>query len=316
MPFRTPKASVMLPVIGLLLSACASITPPDDGDGVSNSDMDKLNIVTGSTVVASLVDDITRGNAEITSLVPNSFDAHTYELKPSEAMAIETADVIFLADDSLNVGVSETAQNRKDSSTRLIDLNAETLDERDFLYIDSYRKYGKNPHTWTNLRYTWNWIPIILEEVTRIDPSNANSYEANAKALQKEINNLHGEIIESMKNAPKSDRKILVYHDAWEYFGKEYGVSVVGSLQAIDYSDPSPKQLAEIIEQIKESEVDVFYGSEVFPSDVLDKLSSETGAEYISDLSDDALPDPVGTRPYLYVELMRSNFLLIKEGIS
>lgn len=316
MSFRTPKALVILPVIGLLLSACASVTPSNNEDGMNNSGIDKLNIVTGSTVVASLVDDITRGNAAITSLVPNSFDAHTYELKPSEAMAIETADIIFLADKSLNVGVSETAQNRKDSSTRLIDLNAETLDERDFLYMDSYRKYGKNPHTWTNLRYTWNWIPIILEEVTRLDPSNANLYEANAKALQKEINNLHGEIIESMKNAPKSDRKILVYHDAWEYFGKEYGVSVVGSLQAIDYSDPSPKQLAEIVEQIRETEVDVFYGSEVFPSDVLDKLSSETGAEYISDLSDDALPDPVGTRPYLYVELMRSNFLLIKEGIS
>lgn len=316
MPLRTPKALVILPVIGLLLSACASVTPTDNGDGVSNSGIDKLNIVTGSTVVASLVDDITRGNAAITSLVPNSFDAHTYELKPSEAMAIETADAIFLADESLNVGVSETAQNRKDDSTRLIDLNAETLDERDFLYIDSYRKYGKNPHTWTNLRYTWNWIPIILEEVTRLDPSNANLYKANAKDLQEEINNLHGEIIESMRNVPKPDRKILVYHDAWEYFGKEYGVSVVGSLQAIDYSDPSPKQLAEIVEQIRESEVDVFYGSEVFPSDVLDKLSAETGAEYISDLSDDALPDPVGTRPYLYVELMRSNFLLIEEGIS
>lgn len=298
----------------LALVGCSSgalTTAPQDNTAVS-----EISVVTGSTVVASLVADIAGDNADIVSLVPNSFDAHTYSLKPSEAAAIETADVIFLADAELNNNVTTTAESRKTATASLIDLNQAALESGEFLYINSYRQRGKNPHTWTNLRYTWKWIPVIRDELIRLDPSNEDIYLAKATELQNAINDLHSEIITSMTSIPKEQRKIIVYHDAWEYFGKEYGVEVIGSLQAIDYSDPSPKQLSDIVEQIKRNDVSVFYGSEVFPTDVLERLGEETDADYISDLSDDALPGEVGERDFLYVELMRNNLGLIKQGLE
>jgi ABC-type Zn uptake system ZnuABC Zn-binding protein ZnuA len=313
--FFTATAALLTSVVAL--SGCAtnfndSITVAENSDASS----EKLSVVVGSTIVASLVDDIAGDTVSITSLVPNSFDAHTYELKPSEAAAIETADVIFLADKELNANVAALTESRSRKSTEIIDLNQQTLEEKDFLYYDAYQQRGKNPHTWTNLRYTWRWVSVIRDKLSSLNPSQAEQYTARSTDLQNAINDLHNELLETFRTIPKQERKIVVYHDAWEYFGKEYGIEVVGTLQAIDYGDPSPQQLASIIEQINSTGVDVFYGSEVFPSDVLTRISEETDAEYISDLSDDALPAPVGERSYLYLELMQQNFDLIKKGMK
>lgn len=296
----------------LMLSGCVAIDEPEREQNNAQS----FSIVTGSTVVASLIDDMAGEYVSVTSIVPNAVDAHTYEPLPSEAAAIETADLIVLADAELNPRVTELVEERKNASTDVVYLNETTLADRDYIYIDYYTQRGKNPHTWTNLRYAWYWTQELAAQLSQYLPEREESIAANAAELQNEINALHTRILDTMVTLPAAERNLVVYHDAWEYFGREYGINIVGSLQAVDYSEPSPAQLAEIVDQIIANDVKAFYGSEVFPSDVLETIQRETGARYVSDLSDDALPAPVGTRPFLYVELMENNFDLILQGLN
>jgi len=303
-------------IVVSLLAGCASPSSEDISSSVA-PEVSKVKIVTGSTVVASLVDDIAGDYSSVVSLVPNSVDAHTYEPLPSEMKALETADIVFMADEELNSGLTELVLNAVPSDVPVIFLNESVLQSDDYIYINRASLEGKNPHTWTNLRFTWYWVNTLEQSINQLLVNTADQavVSANARALQKEINSLHEEILGEVSELPIASRKLVVYHDAWEYFGREYGITVVGTLQAFDYSEPSPAQLATIIQQIKINNVKSFYGSEVFPSDVLETISRETGAKYISDLSDDALPAEVGARPYLYVELMKNNLELILEGL-
>lgn len=299
----------------LAVTAIAGCASADYETDAESSDKAAVKIVTGSTVVASLVYDIAGDYADITSLVPNAVDAHTYEPLPSEMAALESADIVILADRELNTRITELVTSSLPSDATLVFLNESVLDEADYIYIDGYTRRGKNPHTWTNLRFAWYWVSEISNRLIELMPENEESLRANANALQREINTLHENILNTVLEIPADQRQLVVYHDAWEYFGREYGIEVVGSLQSVDYSEPTPAQLATIIDNIRNSNVKAFYGSEVFPSDVLSTISKETGARYISDLSDDALPANIGSRPYLYVELMANNFGLIMEGL-
>ena len=76
---------------------------------------------------------------------------------------------------------------------------------------------------------------------------------------------------------PEANRKLLTYHDSWAYWAREYGFEVIGAVQASDFSDPSAREVAELIDQIRAQHVPAVFGSEVFPSTVLEQIASEAG---------------------------------------
>ena len=77
---------------------------------------------------------------------------------------------------------------------------------------------------------------------------------------------------------PAENRKLLTYHDSWAYWAREYGFTVIGAVQASDFSDPSPQEVAGSIDQIRAEKVPAVFGSEVFPSPVLEQIARESGA--------------------------------------
>ena len=71
----------------------------------------------------------------------------------------------------------------------------------------------------------------------------------------------------AVQTIPEENRKLLTYHDSWAYFARHYGMTVIGAVQPSDFSEPSPREVAELIDQIKARAVPAVFGSEVFPSD-------------------------------------------------
>ena len=99
---------------------------------------------------------------------------------------------------------------------------------------------------------------------------------------------------------PEANRKLLTYHDSWAYWAREYGFTVIGAVQASDFSDPSPQEVARLIEQIRAEKVPAVFGSEVFPSPVLEQIAKESGATFVDQLRDDEPPGaPTQRRAHL-----------------
>ena len=91
---------------------------------------------------------------------------------------------------------------------------------------------------------------------------------------------------------------------------------MIGAIQPSDFSEPSAGEVADLIDQIEEEDIPAIFGSEVFPSDVLETIADETGAEYVDDLRDDDLPGEPGDEEHSYIGLMVRNMEIMLPALG
>ena len=115
---------------------------------------------------------------------------------------------------------------------------------------------------------------------------------------------------------PAGGLELLTYHDAYAYFAKTYGWKVIGAVQPSNFEDPQPKEIARLVDQIKAEQVPVIFGSEVFPSKVLEQIAAETGARYEDTLRDDDLPGAPGDADHSWLGLMRYDYRTMIAGLG
>ena len=300
-------------IMATLLVACGQPTGPEERGGLSESQLPL--VVSTSAVVADFASRIAGDAARIETVVPNGFDSHTYEPKPSQLVLLGDADLIVLADATLNATITGLVSLSGDQG-RVLDLNAESLGPQDFVYREPGNMASANPHTWTSPVLAARWLGPLTERLVELVPQEELAIRANAAQLTAELTELDKDIRSALRAVPQERRKLVVYHDAWEYFGREYDLEVVGALQAVNFAEPSASELARMAKQIRDEGVTVFFGSEVFPSDVLEALEAESGARYVPDLADDRLPGEPGEDEHSYISLMRSNLELLVGGIT
>ena len=87
-------------------------------------------------------------------------------------------------------------------------------------------------------------------------------------------------------------------------------------MQPSNFEDPQPREVARIIDQIRERDVPVIFGSEVFPSGVLEQIAEETGARYEDTLRDDDLPGEPGDPEHSWLGLMRYDYVTMIKGLG
>ncbi len=92
--------------------------------------------------------------------------------------------------------------------------------------------------------------------------------------------------------------------------------TVVGAAQPSDFSEPSPREVAAIIEQIGAENVPAIFGSEVYPSPVLEQIARETGAIYVDELRDDEPPGAEGSPEHTYLGMMLDNMRLMIPALG
>jgi ABC-type Zn uptake system ZnuABC Zn-binding protein ZnuA len=115
---------------------------------------------------------------------------------------------------------------------------------------------------------------------------------------------------------PEDQRNLLTYHDAYAYFAVHYGYTVIGAIQPSSFDEPTPKEIADLITQVRESGVKAVFGSEVFPSPVLEQIGAEAGVRYIDVLRDDDLVGEPGDAEHSWLGLMRFNYVTMVEALG
>jgi ABC-type Zn uptake system ZnuABC Zn-binding protein ZnuA len=287
------------------VSACAGPTTSPAQDG-------RVRVVTTSAVVADIVARVAGDAADVVSVIPNGFDSHTYEPRPSELELLVEADLIVVADATLNSGLTQLAVLSGDAR-RVLDLNDAGLKDSDLIVRDG--STGWNPHTWTDPNLVARWLEPLTQRLKELVPAASRAIDDRSSSYAAQLFDLDHRIKTAFDSVPAQDRKLVVYHDAWEYFGRRYGLEVVGALQAVNFAEPSAAELARMAKQLRDEQVPAFFGSEVFPSDVLEALEQSSGSRYVADLADDRLVGEQGDPNYGYLALMDSNLALLLEGL-
>ncbi len=278
----------------------------------------KLQVVTTVAPITSIVANIAGDRADVHGIIPEGEDSHTYEPKPSVAALVSKADVVFVNGLKLEDPTKEIANKNIPKGGEVVELGTLTISPGEYIYDFSFPKDGgkPNPHLWTNPPMAKCYAAIAASAMSKADPANAALYMDNYTKYSAKIDHLDQLMIDATAGMPAQNRELLTYHDAYAYFSAHYGWKIIGAVQVSSFEDPTPKEVTDLVKQIKTEEVPAIFGSEVFPSPVLRQLATESGVKYVDKLRDDDLPDAPGSADHSYLGLMKFDFATMVENLG
>ena len=302
-----------------LTTACgasggASAAPAGGGASGGN----RLVVVTTVAPITSIAANIVGDKADLTGVVPEGTNSHTFEPPPQIAKTLERADVVFVNGLQLEEPTFELAEANAKQGSEILKIGDKVLPESEYIYDFSFPKEdGKpNPHLWTDPSFAIKYADQIKDVLVRRDPANAAYYTGNHTRFVAKATALSEALKADQATIPGGRKLLLTDHDAYAYFAKNYGWTVVGAVQPSNFEDPQPKEIARLVDQVKAQKVPVIFGSEVFPSKVLEQIAAETGARYEDTLRDDDLPGKPGDPDHSWLGLMRYDYVTMIKGLG
>jgi len=302
-------AFAILTALTLVLAGCSNPTPAAS---------QKLTVVATVSPITNIIYNIGGDKINLSGIVPEGVNSHTFEPAPSDAEKLAQADIIFVNGLHLEEPTLELAKANKKDTAEIVILGEQTVTPEQYLFDFSFPKEGgsPNPHLWLNPLNGLRYAEIVRDTLVRLDPINAGYYQANYDAFKTRIEALDAAIMATVESIPAANRKLLTYHDSWAYFAPRYGMTVIGAIQPSDFAEPSAQEVAGLIEQIRAEKVPAIFGSEVFPSPVLEQIAREAGATYVSDLRDDDLPGKPGDANHSYIGILVEDLRIMAEALG
>ena len=312
-------AFTVLPVAAQSPAAIApGGVPPLGWQDELTGQLDMLDVATTVAPISSLARNIGGDRIRLHGIVPDATNSHTFEPSPSVARILSAADLIIVNGLHLEQPTLDLAEASKRPEVPILKLGDNTVTEADWLFDFSFPQSegDPNPHLWMNVPYALRYAELMRDWFSEADPANADYYAANYELLKARLDDLDARIRAVVPTVPEANRKLLTYHDSWAYWAREYGFDVIGAVQASDFSDPSPQDVANLIDQIREQQVPAVFGSEVFPSAVLEQIASEAGATFVDALRDDEPPGAQDAPEHTYMGMLRKDMEIMMDALG
>ncbi|MEM2063065.1 MAG: metal ABC transporter substrate-binding protein [Candidatus Nitrosocaldus sp.] len=301
-----PIAIALIIIVGVM-----SIPPADNGGRAVSNNNDKLIVITSVAPITNIVKNVVCDKVDLIGIVPEGVDSHTFEPTPSDAIRIRSADLVIINGLNLEVPFERIVEAAREDNPRiqLLKLADNTITPQEWIFDFSFpkEKGDPNPHLWLNVAYVIRYVELIRDKLIELDPDDASYYARNAEHYIAKLKALDEGIIRAVHTIPEGNRKLLTYHDSWAYFAERYGMKVIGAVQPSDFGEPTPQEVARIIEQIREEKVPAIFASEVFPSKVVEQIAREANVEIVETLADDVLPGKEGDPEHTYIGMMLEN---------
>lgn len=249
----------------IFLSACASQTDPLlDG---------KISVTVSILPQKYIVERIGGDKVSVNVMVGPGDSPHTYEPKPEQMAALSRSTIYFA------IGVEfEGAWMGKIASAnpkmKIVDLS-ENFSKLPSL--ENEHEGEPDPHIWTSPEIVKSITQKIAIELSSIDENNSDVYQANLEAFNTEINQLQDDIRGSLEKI--GTRQFLVFHPAWGYFAREFGLEEIPI--EIGGTEPSASELGEIIDKAKRENIRVVFAQPEFSSQIADYIAKEIGGQVV-----------------------------------
>ena len=172
-----------------------------------------------------------------------------------------------------------------------------------------------DPHAWLSLDNAKIYVGNIAAGLTAADPENAAAYEANRARYVSEIDALDAEIRGLMAALPENRRTTVVPHSAFEYFGRDYGLTFLSPQGVSTEAEVSARDLAEIIQVIRDQDIRAVFVENMSDQRLLRRIADETGVPVGGMLYPGALSEP-GGEAATYLEMMRHNAETLVSGLK
>jgi ABC-type Zn uptake system ZnuABC Zn-binding protein ZnuA len=265
----------------LVVSIAACGPAPTSSSGL-------VRVVTTTTVFGDMVASVGGNLVEVTSLVPKNGDVHTFEPKPADIRAVAQADLLVMNGLGLDDWLERTIANASKKGTALLKLGVDL----GVPLLPGEEPGTQNPHLWLDVKYARQYVDRIVVALQAADRAHSDEYQRQGAAYQARLDELDRWVRGQIASIPEANRKIVTFHDAFPYYAREYGITIVGVAVQAPGQDPSAGDTAALVKAIRAAGVKAIFSEAQFPAKLVEQLAGETGTKVVADLYDDSVGDP------------------------
>jgi len=225
-------------------------------------------------------------------LITGNASPHTYQLRPSDAKRLEQADLVIWVGPGLETFLEKPLTQLASHAAQLELTQAQGLthyanrsggvwepeaeDEHEAEHGHEHNHGVNDPHLWLDPRNAAAIAQLVAQQLAAQDPAHAARYASNAAAFNADVLALHARLQAQL--TPLKNRGFIVFHDAYQYFEKSYGLAGRGSITLSPEVPPSAAQLAALQQRIQSHEVVCVLAEPQFRAAVVDTLVGGTSA--------------------------------------
>ena len=280
----------------------------------------ELKVVTTIKPLHSLIANVMEGIGEPALILEGSTSPHSFILKPSHARLLEEADIIFWVGEDIETFMGKPLESIAKNAEKIAFMDLDSItklpfreenifekhEEHDHEEHDEHEKHDEHDshghgefdaHIWLDPMNAKEMVHEISHELSALDPANKEKYNANADKTIIAINQL----IKDTDQTINKDARFVVFHDAYQYFEKRFGISSSGALTLNTDVLPGARQISDIQHLIEEEGINCIFSEPQFNPKIIETIAKDTNIQT-------GIFDPLGANidsdKYLYFNLI------------
>ena len=297
-------------VVALTAAAAAVTVGLVPGRG-QNRVQDRPRAVATFSILGDFARNVGGERVELATLVGPNGDVHVFAPTPGDVKTIAAADIVFVNGLGLEgwidrlIVASATRAPLVVASRGITPRSGTRAQDRG----------ASDPHAWQSVANAKLYVGNIRDGLIAIDAAEKKIFEANANTYLAKLDALDGEIRAAIETIPSARRKVITAHSAFGYFSDAYGIEFIAPEGLSTEAEPSARDIAKLIEQIRRENVPALFLENVADSRLLQRIGAETGVRIGGRLYSDALSPPDGPAAS-YIEMMRSNLRELTRSLT
>ena len=273
----------------------------------------KPQVVVTSTIITNLAAEIGGEEVQITGILKPGADPHIYEPVPADSRVLEEANLILYNGYNLEPGIIKL-MNATGGNVKKIPVGEVVK----YLKLDKGKgKIVPDPHVWGSAANVISMVKAIRDSLIELSPEDKNKFVENAKRLTDELQQLHIWINQEIQTIPLDKRKLITTHDAFQYYGNAYKITIAGTLIGISTEEqPSAQTVRKLVESVKKIGVPAIFAETTINPALIKTVAEEAGVKLApTSLYSDSI-GVKGSNSDTYIKMMVANTRAIVEALG
>ena len=267
---------------------------------------ERLSVVASFSILGDFVRNVGGDRIDLTTLVGADGDVHVYTPAPSDAKRIAAAKLVIVNGLGLEGWLPRLVQSAG-SKAKVVTASAGITP----LKLGA----AADPHAWQSVPNARIYVTDIANALAAAAPDDAEFFRAQAKAYLEKLETLDRDVREAVAKIPAERRKVISTHDAFGYFSAEYGIRFIAPLGVSTETEPSARDIAAIIGQIKAARIPAVLLENISDDRLIRRIAAETGAKVGGTLISDGLTGEKGPAP-TYIDMVRHNIKALTSALD
>jgi manganese/iron transport system substrate-binding protein len=283
------RRSALWTLAAFLLTSCQSPQTATSG---------KVAVATTISTLNSFVQGVGGEHVIVKNIVPIGASPESFSPAPQDVATVADADVLVENGAGLETWLDRLL---RDAGTRNLHV---------VVCADGLPVKNLNPHLWMDPVLAKRYVLKIRDALIAADPAHGDDYRRNAANYNAQLDALTAQIRRQIATIPPSQRYMIVFHNAWQYYNDRFGITTLGFVERNPGQEPNPQQIAQLIDLAKQHHVRGVFSEPEYSPKLLYSIAQGAGVKVVENLYDDSIGTDPRVRNYIAMLTYDTNVIV------